>query len=79
MDKVKVELKNLETGTKPVPGSSDNIGALQVCGATNLEGFDFVAFDWLRDDESFQVHGKLKTFRECRKLNKNSSSLLKKY
>lgn len=52
MDKVKEELKNLETGTKPVPGSSDNIGALQVCAANNLEGFDFVAFDWLREDES---------------------------
>ena len=30
MDKVKEELKNLETGTKPVPVSSPNIGALQV-------------------------------------------------
>ena len=44
MDKVKEELKNLETKTKPVPVSSDNIGALQVCAATNLEGFDFVVF-----------------------------------
>lgn len=52
MDKVKEELKKLETGTKPVPVSSDNIGALQVCAAANLEGFDFVAFDWLREDES---------------------------
>ena len=30
MDKVKEELKKLETGTKPVPVSSPNIGALQV-------------------------------------------------
>ena len=44
MDEVKEELKNLETKTKPVPVSSDNIGALQVCAPTNLEGFDFVVF-----------------------------------
>lgn len=43
MDKVKEELKNLETGTKPVSVSSDNIGALQVCAATNVQGFDFAA------------------------------------
>lgn len=43
MDKVKEELKNLETGTKPVSVSSDNIGALQVCVATNVQGFDFAA------------------------------------
>ena len=53
LDKVKEELKNLETETKPVPVSSDNIGALQVCAATNdAEGFDFVAVDWQREDES---------------------------
>ena len=37
MDKVKEELKNLETGTKPVSVPSDNIGALQVCAATNIQ------------------------------------------
>lgn len=43
MDKVKEELKNLETGTKPVSVSSDNIGALQVSAAINVQGFDFAA------------------------------------
>ena len=52
LDKVKEELNNLETGIKPVPVSSDNIGALQVCAATNSEVFDFLAFDWLRGDKS---------------------------
>lgn len=40
MNKVKEELKNLETGTKPVPVSIPNIGALQVCAATNVQGFE---------------------------------------
>lgn len=51
MDKVKEELKNLEIGIKLVLGFSDNIGVLQVCVVINLEGFDFVVFDWLREDE----------------------------
>lgn len=51
MDKVKEELKYLETETKPEPVSSPNIGALQVCATTHVQRFDFVASDWLREDE----------------------------
>lgn len=55
MDKVKEELKYLETGTKPEPVSSPNIGALQVGATTHVQGFDFVASDWLREDESIII------------------------
>ena len=44
MDKVKEELKYLETGTKPELVSSPNIGALQVCATTHVQRFDFVDF-----------------------------------
>ena len=46
MSKVKEELKTLETETKTVPVSSTNIGALQVCAVTNIQGFDLASV-WL--------------------------------